>query len=154
MSGPARVRPLRIDADLHLRIDGRTATLTGDGQRLELKTEAPEAIWAALTGAALPAGLGRVQGPRAVGRFADQLTRHGLALTITGPGGPVVYLGEGAASRLGRAVTGSGAVHAGTVRSLAPLVWSSARQSRTWRLVALTVGVSIAIVAMARRHRR
>lgn len=154
MSNPPRVRPLRIDADLHLQIDGRTATLTGTGQRLELTTDTPEAIWAAVTGAALPAGWGRVNGPRGVGRFADRLSGHGLAMTITGPGGPIVHLGEGAASWLGRAITGSSAVQPGTVRSFAPLVWSSARQSWTWRLAALTAGVGIAIIAVARRHWR
>jgi hypothetical protein len=105
--------------------------------------------------AAAAAGTGGAGSTAPAGRaVADRLSRHGLTLTITGPGGPVVHLGEGAASWFGRAVTGSSAVQPGTVRSLAPLVWSSARQSRTWPLVALTAGVGIAIVAVARRHRR
>ncbi len=125
----ARTGALVVQADVRMTLNGHSAHLTGKGQELRLTTDAPADLWAEVTRAELPAGWGRVNGPRAIGRVADQMADQGIALTVVGPTGELVRLGARVSSRLGRITTGSAAVHYGSPRTLAPTVVSVIRQS-------------------------
>ncbi len=120
---------MRVDADLQLVVAGRRAHLTGSGTTLLLESDDPAALWSSVTGADLPAGLGRISGPRAVGRLADQLRDVGLQLRVTGPSGELVRLGAGSPSRWGRLTTGSSAVGIGSVRAITPVGLTVFRQA-------------------------
>ncbi len=128
---PGRTRTLVVQADVRMVLNGHPAHLTGSGQDLRISTDAPAAVWAEVSKAELPSGLGRVNGPRAVGRLADELADQGLAVSVVGPTGEVVRLGARVSSRLGRIATGSAAVHFGTPRTLAPTVVQLVRQAGT-----------------------
>ncbi|WP_111766067.1 hypothetical protein [Nakamurella deserti] len=117
-----RTRTLVVQADVRVEVDGLPAHLTGSGRDLQLSTDAPARLWTEFTRAELPSGWGRVNGPRAIGRIADQLAGQGLSLSVVGPTGEVVRLGDRVSSRLGRVATGSAAVHFGSPRTLAPTV--------------------------------
>jgi hypothetical protein len=141
---------MRVEADLTIDIDGTPARLASDGDRLILSSAHPERIWAAAVSAALPAGIGTLDGPRAVGRMARELAAAGLRLEVTGPRGTVAHLGDGVRSRLGRAVTGSAAVAPGTPSAVAVLLWS---RFPLRRAVITAVALSAAIAVVARRRR-
>jgi hypothetical protein len=85
-------------------------------------------LWAGLNQAALPTGFAGLNGPRAVGRLADQLATFGLTLTVAGPAGDLVRIGAGTASSLGRLTVGSRAVRFGSARAVGPVVGSLVRQ--------------------------
>lgn len=143
--------PIRVQADLTIEVDGTLATLASDGDRLVLSSAHPERVWAAVVSAALPAGNGTLDGPRAVGRVATELAAAGLRLEVSGPRGKVAHLGDGVKSRLGRVVTGSAAVAPGAPGAVAVLLWS--RLPR--RAVAIAaVALSVATLAVASRRRR
>lgn len=125
-----RLRPpgsaaIRVDADLVWNFDQGSATITGHGNRITVTADRPEQLWRQVTSADLPAGLGRVNGPRAVGRLADRVQQLGLEVVVTGPDGPVLRLGgpatPGLRQAVARAATGSAQVHPGNLRVLAPL---------------------------------
>jgi hypothetical protein len=126
---PGRTRTLAVQADVRMVLNGHPAHLTGSGQDLRISTDAPAALWAEVTRAELPSGWGRVNGPRAVGRIADQLADQGLAVSVVGPTGELVRLGARVSSRLGRVATGSAAVHFGSPRTLTPTVVQVVRQA-------------------------
>src|SRR5690349_17840625 len=100
MSPQAGSSRLAVDANVQIVTDGHEATLTGSGQWLRLESRSPAALWAGLNQAALPAGFAGLNGPRAIGRLADQLASVGLTLTVAGPAGDLVHIGSGAASSL------------------------------------------------------
>lgn len=131
---------LSVQADLTIELDGDLARLTSDGSALTLEADHPERVWASILASALPAGVGDVDGPRAVGRIADQLSDAGLSLEVTGPRGTVAHLGHGVRSRVGRVVTGSSKVQPGAPLAVVALV------SRRSRLVA---GAAVALGALA-----
>lgn len=148
---------LAVAADLQLEVDGTAATLTGDGDHLVLRSDSPAALWDAISGAALPAGIGRVDGPRAVGLVGDALRESGLRLDVDGPHGTLARLGAGVDSRLGRVSTGSRAVQPGSPSALAPLVWHRLRQDVRLQAGAgaLALAAAGAVVAvLTRRGRR
>lgn len=124
-----RTRTLAVQADVRMVLNGQPAHLTGSGRDLRITSDAPAKLWSEVTSAELPAGWGRVNGPRAVGRIADQLARQGLSVSVVGPTGELVRLGDRVSSRLGRVATGSRAVHFGSARTLAPTVVQVARQA-------------------------
>ncbi len=126
---PGRTRTLVVQADVRMDLAGHRAHLTGSGRDLRIDTDAPAALWAEVTRAELPSGWARVNGPRAIGRIADQLARQGLALSVTGPSGEVVRLGARVSSRVGRVATGSAAVAFGSPRTVAPTVVQVVRQA-------------------------
>ena len=121
---PRRGQPtpaaLSVDADLDIDVDGHSARLEGDGQRLVLRSDHPELLWSSLLNASLPDQVGNVSGPRSIGRAASQLADVGVHLDVEGPHGTVVSIGDGENSRIGRLVTGSAAVQPKSVRSLLP----------------------------------
>ena len=124
-----RTRTLAVQADVHMDLGGHRAHLTGSGGELRVDTDAPAALWTEVTRAELPSGWARVNGPRAIGRIADELARQGLSLSVTGPSGEVVRLGARVSSRLGRVTTGSAAVGFGSPRTVAPTVVQVVRQA-------------------------
>jgi hypothetical protein len=128
MSVRAGSSRLTVDANVRIVADGHEATLTGSGHELRLESRSPAALWAGLNQAALPTGFAGLNGPRAVGRLAEQLAAVGLALTVSGPAGDLVRIGAGTASSLGRLTVGSRAVRFGSARSIAPVVGSLVRQ--------------------------
>ncbi len=134
-----------------IEIDGMPATLVADGDRLVLSAAHPERAWAAVVSAALPAGVGKLDGPRAVGRVASELAAVGLRLEVRGPRGRLAQLGEGVQSRLGRAVTGSAAVAPGAPSAVAVLLWS--RVSRRGAAIAVVALGAAAGAAVLRRRR-
>lgn len=117
-SGQSGRPTLSVSADLRLDVDGSKAHLVGDGQSLVLHSTDPLRLWSAVNKASLPAGISRVDGPRAVGRAADALLDSGLSVDVTGPHGVLVRLGQGADSRVGGFVTGSRGVEFGSARAL------------------------------------
>lgn len=150
--GPANPeRTLSVSADLRLEVDGREAHLSGDGQRLVLRTEDPLRLWSALGDASLPAGATAPTGPRAIGRLATLLKDFGVTLDIAGPGGTVVRLGSEARSPVGRLVTGSRAVQPGSVGALWPLARRVVVQQRRWVVaVGAVAAVGVAVRRLAR----
>lgn len=111
---------LTVDADLRMDLNGHPAHLTGSGQDLRIDTDVPAELWAEISRAELPAGLGRINGPRAIGRAATEMARHGVSVSIVGPTGELVRVGARVSSRLGRLTTGSTAVRFGSARTVAP----------------------------------
>lgn len=140
---------LSVQADLTIDVDGDTAHLTSDGAALTLTSSHPERVWASIVGAALPVGVGAIDGPRAVARIADQLVDAGLTLEVTGPRGTVADLGFGVRSRVGRVVTGSSSVRPGAPVALLTLV-----PRRVWVAVGALVGAVVAGGAAAAITRR
>lgn len=127
MSG--RPGTLVIEADLRMVLNGHPAHLTGSGQDLQISTDAPADLWAEITRAELPSGIGTVNGPRAIGRVADELDRQGISVAVVGPSGELVRVGARVSSRLGRITTGSSAVAFGSPRTVAPTALAVLRQS-------------------------
>lgn len=146
---------LVVQADLDLEVDGTSARVTGSGHRIQVDTDSPVALWAALSGAALPDAVGSVSGPRAVGRLADGLAVLGLEAEINGPDGMLVRLGGSGPSRLGRALTGSRSVEFGHTRALFPIGSAWVRQARVVRpgLSGAAIAVAIVVVAAVIRRR-
>jgi hypothetical protein len=152
-----RVRTaVAVLADLRIETDGQRAHLVGDGTALVLHTDSPlQQFWSTINRAALPSGVGRVSGPRALGRAADVLTQAGITIDVTGPGGMIVRLGEGAGSVLGRVTTGSPAVQFGSVPVLASTL-SAQVPVRRYGLAAagaLVLAALFALFVVLRRRR-
>jgi hypothetical protein len=102
--------------------------------------------------AALPAGVGRVGGPRALGRLASGLRDAGVRLEVRGPRGVLVALGDGVRSAAGRVTTGSAALRPGGPRALGPLVLSDLR-GRPAVLVPALAALAGAVALAVRRRR-
>lgn len=145
---------LVVEVALDLEVDGSTARVTGAGRRIQVETASPAALWAALSGAALPDAVGSVSGPRAVGRLADGLAVLGLEAEINGPDGMLVRLGGSGRSALGWTLTGSRSVEFGHPRALAPIGAAWARQVRLVRPVVIGVGVAAVGAVVATLFRR
>ncbi|MBO1767128.1 hypothetical protein [Allobranchiibius sp. GilTou38] len=124
----SRERPLSVTADLDIEIDGVFSHLAGDGRRMVLHSEHPQAMWSALTQASLPDSVGDVSGPRAIGRLARAMADAELHLDVEGPRGVIVSIGDGERSVIGRVVTGSAAVRPRSARSLLPFLGVAARR--------------------------
>jgi hypothetical protein len=140
-----------VFADLRIDSDGERAHLVGDGTALVLHTDSPLRLWSTINRAALPSGVGRVNGPRALGRAADLLARAGVSVDVMGPRGSVVRLGDGADSAFGRLTTGSVAVQFGSIPVLASTL-SAQVPVRRYSLVATLVVLAGAVITA--RHRR
>src|SRR4051794_36142128 len=97
-TAPRGVGQLHVVADVAVSVDGATATLTGSGADLRLESPDPAGLLDAVAHAELPAAVGRVDGPRALGRVADQLAAVGLTLTVAGPQGDVLSMGDAGGS--------------------------------------------------------
>ena len=131
---------LAVDADLRLDVTtasraSTTARVTGHGQRVDVETGHPQVLLDAVDRAD-------------VGRVAELLTAGGITVAVRGPHGPVVTLGAGTSSRLGRAVTGSVRVaptRSGAVR----LVWTS----RPVRVTVLALSAALAVAGIGRLRR-
>ncbi len=111
---------LSVTADLDIEVDGHTARLEGEGQRLVLRSDHLEVLWSSLLNASLPAQVGKLSALRSVGRAASEMADAGVHLDVEGPHGTVVSIGNGEDSKLGRLVTGSAAIQPKSVRSLLP----------------------------------
>lgn len=111
---------LSVTADLDIEVDGHTARLEGEGQRLVLRSDHLEVLWSSLLNASLPAEVGKLSALRSVGRAASEMADAGVHLDVEGPHGTVVSIGNGEDSKLGRLVTGSAAIQPKSVRSLLP----------------------------------
>lgn len=111
---------LSVTADLDIDVDGHSARLEGDGQRLVLRSDHPELLWSSLLNASFPDEVGNVSGLRSVGRAASEMADAGIHLDVEGPHGTVVSIGDGEDSTFGRLVTGSAAIQPKSVRSLLP----------------------------------
>lgn len=147
-SGPPE---LRVDADLRLDVDGVTASITGHGDDVTVFSETPGRLWAALAEAALPSGVGRVDGPRALGRLANSLDERGVRVHIDGPQGRLVTLGDPRSSFVGRVATGSGHLRLGSPRAVGPIV--AARLRPRYLAAATFIGLSAVLAAWHRRRR-
>jgi len=154
-SGPAAVTttgPLAVFADVRVDIEGHRAHLVGDGQSLILHTDQPLHLWSALAHAPLPAGVGRVNGPRALGRAADALRAAGLTVDVTGPDGVLVRLG-GAGTSAGRLLTGSSAVGLGSTRVVTSTLNARVPVGRISLAAALVAAMALAVAVIVRRRR-
>jgi len=140
-----RHKTVRVD------IEGHRAHLVGDGQSLILHTDQPLHLWSDLSHAPLPAGVGRVNGPRALGRAADALRAAGLTVDVTGPDGVLVRLG-GAGTSAGRLLTGSGAIGLGSPRVLFSTLTARVPIGRI-SVAAVIAGAALAIAVIVRRRR-
>jgi hypothetical protein len=152
MTVPTGTRRTAVFADLRIETDGQRAHLVGDGTALVLHTDSPMRFWSTLNRAALPSGVGRVNGPRALGRAATALAEAGITVDVTGPDGMIVRLGDGAGSALGRLATGSSDVGFGSVRVVASTL--SAQRSLGRYGAAAAVATIVAVVMVAVRRRR
>ncbi len=149
---------LMVAADLRLDVDGVGATVTGNGSTLIVASDEPVKLWQAANSSALPDGVGRIGGPRAIGRLADALDRVGLQLEVVGPDGPLVRLGArasaGASSRSARLLIGSDAVSFGSARALLPPVVAAARSAVNPRVVLVgAAAVALGVLTVLRRRR-
>ena len=153
-ASPGRGISVSVQADLRMDLDGTSATLTGDGDRLMLATERPVALWDILVSAPLPVGGGSVGGPARVGRVAEALREAGVNLDLRGPRGTVASLGAGVDSALGRVLVGSGALGPGAPAAVAPLVWQAVRRGPAARVAALALATSVAGIVLVHRARR
>lgn len=145
---------LSITADLRVEVGGTEASVTASGGHVRVRADSPQALWSELNQAALPSSVGRISGPRAVGRAADLLRDNGLDVEIEGPRGVLVRLGTGVDSRWGRSLTGSSAVQLVSLRSLRPIATTVVLQSIPLRRtlgVALAAGIAVAVAARRRR---
>jgi hypothetical protein len=113
---------VHVAADLRFEIDGATATVSGAGSDITVQCSDPARLLASISGAQLPVGVSRVDGPRALGRAADALGSAGLQLTVSGPDGAVLTLGRDARSSVVRVVTGSARVQPGAWVATRPLL--------------------------------
>lgn len=144
---------LDVTADLTLDVDGVAAHLTGSGSRLVLTSSHPERVLDAAVASQLPAAVGRVDGPRAVGRLADMLREAGVRLEVRGPQGTVAAIGDDVRSLTGRVLTGSDAVAVGGPRALATLVWRG-RRRQVLQGAGGVVVLGVALRALSRWPRR
>lgn len=144
---------LDVVADLTVDIDGVPGTLTGSGGQLVLETADPRALWSAVTRTSLPAGVGRVDTARALGRLADGMREAGVRLEVRGPRGRLVALGAGVRSVAGRVTTGSSALRPGGAGALGPLVLADLRRRPAVRAAAVALVVAAAALAVVRRRR-
>ncbi|MET3805952.1 hypothetical protein ABIB25_002960 [Nakamurella sp. UYEF19] len=154
MTTSPRSAELRIEADLRIDVDGQRASLVGQGQRLTFTTQDPGQLLASLRDTPLPAGLGAVQGVRAIGRLANALGAQGLEFHVAGPDGDLVHLGAGAHSRWGRAVTGSSLIKVRSLRAVSSFALPAVRRSRFLVPSAAAVVVAAAGVVFARGRMR
>ena len=143
-----------IRADLRMDLDGASATLTGDGDRLVLATERPGALWDTLASAPVPIGVRPASGSAGVGRVAEALRAAGLNLDVRGPRGTVATLGAGVDSVLGRVLAGSSALRPGAPAAVAPLLWHAVRQWPAARIAAIALAIAAGFVAVRRPSRR
>ena len=141
---------LDVTADLSIDVDGVTARLTGRGSRLVLTSAQPERVFDAAVSSMLPAGVGSISGPRAVGRVADLLREAGVRLEVRGPQGLVAAIGDDVRSPTGRLLTGSDAVSAGRPGALAALAWRGRRRE----VLLGTGGAVTALMLLVRALRR
>ena len=147
-------RRLSITADLRVEVGGAQATVTASGGHVTVRADSPVTLWSELNRAALPSSVGRVSGPRAVGRAADLLRDNGLDVQFEGPDGVLVRLGTGVHSAWGRSLTGSSAVQLVSLRSLRPIATAAVRQSvPIRRVVGVVLAAAVAVVAVRRRAR-
>lgn len=138
---------LSVFADLRVETDGQRLHLVGDGRSLVLHSSHPRRLLSVLKGLPLPVGVTVGGGRRALGRLANILRDNGIAVSVSGPEGTVVRLGDGARSVFGRLVTGSPAVSFGTPLDLAVAVGLPVRALR----LASVSGLVVAAVLVARR---
>ena len=146
-------RRLSITADLRVEVGGARASVTASGAHVTVHADSPVTLWSELNRAALPSSVGRMSGPRAVGRAADLLQHNGLDVQIEGPEGVLVRLGAGVHSRWGRALTGSSAVQPVSVRSLRPIATAAVLQSVPLRR-SVGIAMIVAVAAAVGQRRR
>lgn len=113
---PVVVRRLRVEADLRLDLGGRPARLTGSGSELTLQLTDPADALTQVRAVLLPRGVRLT--PRPLGALADRLQTAGLILTVRGPHGPLVVLGQQGPGPL-RRLTGSPYVALGRAGAVA-----------------------------------
>lgn len=113
---------LSMVADLDIDVDGHSARLEGEGQRLVLRSEHPHLLWSSVIQASVPDAVGHLTGVRSAGRAASAMADVGMHLDVEGPRGTVVSIGDGEHSVIGRLVTGSSAIRPRSVRALLPFV--------------------------------
>ena len=144
---------LSVFADLRVETDGHKAHLVGDGQSLVLHSSHPMKLWSALGQVSLPTGIRPASGRRAVGHAAAALQEYGLSVDVRGPQRMIIRLGDGAGSRVGRLVTGSGSVELGSVRELTTALGGHVplRAIAAAAVAALVIGVGL--VGLGRRLR-
>lgn len=152
MTSPGARPEFSIEADLVLEVDGVEATVIGTGSDVTVRADDPIRVWASLSKAALPSGVGGVDGPRAMGRVADILHEQGLTVHIDGPRGRLLSLGDARPSAAGRLTTGSAHLRFGSLSALAPvLVERARRRPAVVAVCALIIGGVVAVLAR-RRH--
>ena len=143
---------MEVRADLTLEIDGVISTLTGSGHDLVLHSFDPAGVLQALSYAALPASVGRIDGPRALGRVAKALAEQGLRIELTGPEGVYLRVGRGVHSRVGELVTRSRFVQPGKPSAVRSLLGAELRRRLDRPARVAAVGVSVAaVLAVVRR---
>jgi len=97
--------PVRIEADLHLLIDGHDVDVRADGDVVSVVSAHPVALVRVLRTVSLPGASPR---SRTLGTLADRLERLGLRAEFgTAAGPPLVVLGSVAGSRPLGLLTGS-----------------------------------------------
>ena len=150
MSAPL-VGRLDVQADLTLDVDGVTARLHSQGDRLVLASDHPERVWSSAVSALLPAGLVLLDGPRGIAAVARALAGIGVRLDVEGPRGVVASLGAGVSSTVGRVLTGSDAVRPGAPLAVLALAWQARRRAVVVGLVGVGAAVGVGVAVRRRR---
>jgi hypothetical protein len=143
---------MQVAADLTFTVDlGRgpiSGRVEGDGTVLRITTDDADAVWEAAS--SVPE-IGTAKLPL----LADQLRDAGLRVEVVGPRGTVATLGSGAASTIGRLVTGSRAIQPGDNRAVAALLVGRIKRSRRGLILAAAVVAGaaggVAVVVLRRR---
>jgi hypothetical protein len=151
------VTDLWFEADLDLRIEPPNgarplaARLRGNGGTLVLSTREPQRLVDELR-------LDGVTDASGVGGLADALAARQVTVRIEGPRGAVLWLGAGAGSPLGGALTGSANVGLGSPAAVWPLASGALREklgTRRGRIAAAVAVLGAVVLVRARRtHRR
>jgi hypothetical protein len=148
---------LAVLADLDFEIDGRSGHLVADGDRLELVSDDPGRLWAAVADGARTLSGRRMPLRATVGDLGARLDEAGLSVSVTGSSGPVLSVGHGCRSGAGRILLNSPHVRLGSPPALLAAAGGYLRRSPsrvTVRRVTVT-GVSLAAAALAAaRYRR
>ncbi len=147
---------LAVRSDLRLEVDGLSATVESDGQRVTIRTGEPGKFLAQAASAAAMLPGPPVSVRALTRRVSTMLDEAGLVAQVRSDRGTLLEFGRGCDSRLGRLLLGSQNASFGDVGSLVPALASYARASAVVRRRGsyAAAGATIALVVTAAGLRR
>jgi hypothetical protein len=147
---------MRLSADLHLRLDGVSARVVGNGAQLRLMTDDAGGLGAALLDATYALGPARTR--TSLATLAQAMNSAGVSVELVGERGPVASIGHDQQSGVAKVLTRAPYVRLGRVTVVAPTLLRvlnrSARVRRVAIRVAVGASVAVAVVSAANMRRR